>query len=282
MIKVVQSVFGVSVQDLGRTGFTHLGVPISGAMDQYASGLGNLILNNSKNSAVIEICMGATSLDFLMDCSICITGAHFNAKINQKIVDLNTKISVKAGDRLQFGKREYGVYTYISVKNGLLTEKKLGSQSQYKGITKTNKYTKGMLIPIHAYTCLTHSITAKVKVNKEHFNHKILECYPGPEYDLLNPKQKKLLSQPFSLSNNLSRMGIQLNEKVSNQLSSMLTSAVLQGTIQLTPSGTLIVLMRDAQVTGGYPRVLQLSQKAINQLAQKTTGDWVEFVVGNT
>jgi len=59
----------------------------------------------------------------------------------------------------------------------------------------------------------------------------------------------------------------------------MLTSAVLAGTVQLTPSGRLIILMRDCQVTGGYPRILQLSEESINTLAQKTTGDSFSFVL---
>jgi allophanate hydrolase subunit 2 len=49
--------------------------------------------------------------------------------------------------------------------------------------------------------------------------------------------------------------------------------------VQLTPSGTLIILTRDCQVTGGYPRILQLSEKAINILSQKTAGQKIEFSI---
>jgi allophanate hydrolase subunit 2 len=69
-----------------------------------------------------------------------------------------------------------------------------------------------------------------------------------------------------------------LEESLENTVKSILTSGVLPGTVQLTPSGKLIVLMRDCQVTGGYPRVLQVSEKGINRLAQKTTGDTIEFI----
>ena len=68
-------------------------------------------------------------------------------------------------------------------------------------------------------------------------------------------------------------MGYRLEELVVNELSPILTSGVMPGTIQLTPSGKMIVLMRDCQVTGGYPRVLQLTDSAIDKLAQKSTGD---------
>jgi allophanate hydrolase subunit 2 len=74
-------------------------------------------------------------------------------------------------------------------------------------------------------------------------------------------------------------MGYRLNETIKNDLSSILTSAVLPGTVQLTPSGKVIVLMRDCQVTGGYPRILQLTEKAINQLSQKTTNNEFRFVL---
>ena len=68
-------------------------------------------------------------------------------------------------------------------------------------------------------------------------------------------------------------MAYQLEPLFQNSLEPILTSPVLPGTIQLTPSGQLIVLMRDCQTTGGYPRVLQLTEKSINILSQKTTGN---------
>ena len=72
-------------------------------------------------------------------------------------------------------------------------------------------------------------------------------------------------------------MAYQLNELFKNELDAIITSPVLPGTVQLTPSGKLIILMRDCQTTGGYPRVLQLSLSAINCLAQKYTGQSITF-----
>jgi allophanate hydrolase subunit 2 len=68
-----------------------------------------------------------------------------------------------------------------------------------------------------------------------------------------------------------------LEETLENQLEPIITSAVLPGTVQLTPSGKLIILMRDCQTTGGYPRVLQLKESAINMLAQKFTDSIINF-----
>ena len=76
-------------------------------------------------------------------------------------------------------------------------------------------------------------------------------------------------------------MAYQLKEPLENELTSIITSLVLPGTVQLTPSGKLIILMRDCQTTGGYPRILQLSEDSINRLAQKFTGDKINFILIN-
>ena len=72
-------------------------------------------------------------------------------------------------------------------------------------------------------------------------------------------------------------MAYQLDETIDGHSISMLTSATLPGTVQFTPSGKLIILMKDGQTTGGYPRILQLTDKAISILAQKKSGDHFSF-----
>lgn len=72
-------------------------------------------------------------------------------------------------------------------------------------------------------------------------------------------------------------MAIQFKEKVENELSGITTAATLPGTVQLTPQGGLVVLMRDCQVTGGYPRILQLSEMGINSIAQQAPGNSIFF-----
>ena len=85
--------------------------------------------------------------------------------------------------------------------------------------------------------------------------------------------------EPFTISEDNNRVGYRLHETIENNLKPILTSAVLPGTVQLTPSGTLIVLMRDAQVTGGYPRVLQLTSFSIDILAQRVSGGEIQFEI---
>ncbi len=72
-------------------------------------------------------------------------------------------------------------------------------------------------------------------------------------------------------------MAYQLEESIGAHSQAQLTSATLPGTVQVTPGGKLIILMRDGQTTGGYPRILQLSEEAIDRLAQKTFGDVISI-----
>ena len=278
MLEVLHPGFYVSVQDLGRKGVGSLGVPCSGAIDSYSAKLANLILHNDENDAVLEITFGGCKLLFKERTAIAITGADFSAKINGRAIGLNAAIFINEGDILSFGNRRFGCRTYLALKGGFLTPKMLGSRSYYKGITSDFLIQKGQELPYDPCLQNQSGYHASIKVDFHHFINQQLLCLKGPEFDWLSDKQKRqILTFTFTLSKDSDRMGIRLNEPIKNDLPSMLTSAVLPGTVQLTPSGKLIILMQDAQVTGGYPRVLQLMEKGIARLGQKVVGDRVEF-----
>ncbi|CAL2104692.1 Allophanate hydrolase subunit 2 [Tenacibaculum sp. 190130A14a] len=279
MIKVLNPGIYSTIQDNGRKDYRKIGVPVSGAMDTYSAQLANHLLHNDEVAALIELTFGGCKLEFLTDTLICITGADFSPKLNDTRIQLNSVQKVAKGSVVSFGKRNYGVRTYIGVLGGIQTEQFLNSRSFYKGITPDFILHKGDVLPIATVNSNLQQSFAKVKVNESHFSSEDIQCFKGPEFDLLSPEQVTLLQETsFSISQDNSRMGYRLNEAIPNTFNSMLTSGVLPGTVQLTPSGKLIVLMRDCQVTGGYPRVLQLSEHAINILAQKTTGDRLRFV----
>jgi len=278
MIKILSSSFGLSIQDLGRFGYADFGVPCSGAMDQYAAKLANKVLNNAEDAAVLEITNGGCKLVFKANTSICLTGADYSAKCNGEAIELNKLLQVKDGTVLSFTKRKFGFRTYLAVKNGFKTQAVLNSKSMYKSITSSTVLKKGDTLPIDPQSNYDKSASAKVRIEMEHFDSQYIDCYKGPEFDLLDEvQQNQLMATEFKISSNNNRMGYQLEQKIENTLSQMLTSSVLPGTVQLTPSGKLIVLMRDCQVTGGYPRVLQLKESSINALAQKTTGESIQF-----
>ncbi len=276
MIKVLHPGIYNTVQDKGRVGFAKKGIPKSGCMDLYSAELANIALQNKVTSAVIEITYGQGKFEFLIDTLIFIAGADFSPRIDTFPVLMDSVISIKKGSILSFGKRNYGARTYLAVLGGIQSEVVFKSRSYFPGITK-QRLEKGDELFLSSIPFPKEKNLVKVRFVSTHFSENELHCYPGPEFDLLNEEQKKQLNKEFTVSEENNRVGFRFNETIENNASSILTSAVLQGTVQLTPSGQLIVLMRDCQVTGGYPRVLQLSEYAISRLSQKIRGDRIRF-----
>lgn len=272
MIKVIHAGLQSSVQDLGRFGYAKYGVPTSGVMDETAFKIGNVILKNDVNAACIETAFGMLQLQFLQPTIICITGADFSPKINQKPIDMYKPVEVNPHDLFTFGKRNFGIYTNIHVKGGMLTDEVLGSKSFYHQITNQSILKKDDLIPF----AIVDTNVPQINVEKPDDQQQITS-HKGPEYDLLSKHQQEKLKQVFSISSNCNRMGFVLNEKIEHQLPSIISSAVLPGTVQLTPNGSLIVLHKDAQTVGGYPRVLQLTAEALSILSQKFTNDKIQL-----
>lgn len=278
MIRVLHPGIYCTVQDKGRVGFAKKGVPISGYMDSYAAEMGNILLKNRKHSAVIEITYGQGKFEFLEDTYVCLMGGNFSPRINTFEMPMNRVVEVKKNDVLSFGRRVYGARTYLAVQGGIQCEAVLKSQSFCQGITKL-RLEKGDELPILKQQLYQENTFSKIRAFADHFEDPTLECFKGPEFDQLNQLQQSTLLKTFTLSDDNNRVGYRLNEELKNNLSAIITSGVLPGTVQLTPSGKLIVLMRDCQVTGGYPRVLQLSDYAISKLSQKISGDKVQFIL---
>lgn len=282
MVKVIKPGFFTTIQDLGRFGFQDYGVPISGSMDQYSAQFANALLNNDKNDAVLEITMSGPTLHFDCHTIICISGADLSPTLNGKAIKLNTIITIKPNDVISFGKLNSGFRSYLAVKDGFQSEIKLNSRSMYKNVTSKYKIELNDVLQINEILSIESSKYASLKFNTILFDINYLEVFKGPEFELLTPNQKqKLFDQEFTISNLNDRMAYQLEEPFENSLTPIITSLVLPGTVQLTPSGNLIVLMRDCQTTGGYPRILQLKETSINCLGQKFKGQKIRFQLIN-
>ena len=278
MIAILHPGIYCSVQDQGRFGHTKMGVPQAGCADTYAATMANALLKNHEKDALIEITFGQGKFKFTSDTYICLTGGDFSPKLNGKLIKMQSVYFIKKDSVLSFGKRVYGARVYLSVQGGVQTEKVYGSRSFFDGITQ-QKLGKGAMLPILPVKERTETSLSKVRVNDKHFTTLYLPCLKGPEFSKLNKEQQHKLFTAFSISDDNNRVGYRLKESLENNLSSILTSAVLPGTVQITPSGKCIILMQDCQVTGGYPRILQLSEIAVARVSQKISGDKIQFIV---
>lgn len=279
MIKVLKKGLYTSIQDLGRIGYRKYGVPISGAMDFTSASLANSVLGNDRGNAVMEVTLQGPELEFTASTFISITGADLSPVLNGEAVKQCSIIEVQENDVLGFGKRINGARSYISVAGGFQTERILNSRSYYHGITENAIVQSGDVLAIDVKSNDIPATEGAISHSDMHIRQMELQVSKGPEYEWLNTAQQATLTtQTFTVGMN-NRMGYQLEQLIENQLESILSSAVLPGTVQLTPSGRLIVLMRDCQTTGGYPRVLQLSSDSIDILSQKVSRDQIKFVL---
>jgi biotin-dependent carboxylase-like uncharacterized protein len=276
VLKVIKSGFFTTIQDQGRFGFRHMGVPVSGAMDLAAASLANAMLENDNQDAVIEITMTGPLLEFEEETWIAIAGANLSPTLNGVDIKNHSVHKVHAGDKLAFGKHIDGLRGYLAVKDGFQTPQILDSRSFYSSITEDDHLVAGMEVPYKEAANFEPKITHIIREDMDKF--KTLGVSPGPEFDLLTETQKDLIFKNiFTIAKENNRMAYQLEETIGVHQHIMLTSATLPGTVQVTPGGKLIILMRDGQTTGGYPRILQLSEEAIDHLAQKTFGDKISF-----
>ena len=274
MLKVVKAGFYTTIQDSGRFGYREYGVPVSGAMDSYSFEFANMLLGNRKGDAVLEITMVGGTFQFLKPTLIVVSGATMKLELNNHSIEQNKIIEIKENDILKFKKPTKGFRAYLAIRGGFKSKQVLGSRSQYQPVTEGNKVNSGDLIAYDDYNKDFIEQNAIVKYDDAQLFSNIVEAFPGPEFHRLTAAQKSnLINKPFQVSKYNNRMAYQLIPLVNNKLDTIITSPVMPGTVQLTPNGNLIVLMRDCQTTGGYPRVLQLTERAINTIAQKKVGD---------
>jgi biotin-dependent carboxylase-like uncharacterized protein len=273
MIKFISKGLYTTIQDEGRFGYRNIGVPSSGYMDSESAKIANLILDNPINNPLIEATLIGPTIKFKKSTFICITGADFNPILNESKISLYTPLKVSKGDILKINNSSIGSRCYISIKGDIIVDRVLGSKSFYSQISDSSVIEKGdeFLFEANDMNLTYKSIHQKFRLNKN------IKVFKGPEFSCLDEKSvNKLINQEFSIGIN-NRMAYNLNEKIKTGVSSIISAGVIPGTVQLTPSGQLIILHRDCQTTGGYPRILQLNEKSLNNLAQLRTGDKIKF-----
>lgn len=279
MLRVLKAGFYTTVQDAGRFHYRNKGVPISGVMDEMTVFKVNSLLENEISNAVLEITMTGPTLVFEEETYMALGGADMSATLNNHPIQNYKVYQIEVGDILSFGNLDKGFRAYLGVRGGFTSKIILGSRSFFRPITKENRLVDNDLVP-YEYKKLFKPKISEIKVDS-YLDNSVLEVSQAPEYEILTDRQlEEIFSKLFTVAHENNRMAYQIKETITPHEISMITSATLPGTVQLTPSGKLIVLMKDGQTTGGYPRILQLSDKAICILAQKREGDPISFKLG--
>lgn len=285
-IKVIKAGMLTTVQDLGRTGYRKDGLTVSGAMDEDALRLGNLLLGNAAGEAGLECTLTGPEILFESDALIAITGADLSAKIDGLPAELWRPLLLTKGSVLTFGQAIAGCRTYLSVQGGFDLSPVLGSLSTYlpagfggfegRALKKGDRIAFKLEVP-HLPVAMNWTLSKDLYTPTD---KNIIRVMKGPEFELFGEKSlADLFISPFSISKAADRMGYRLEGPVLQLKTAkeMLSSAVTFGTVQVTSEGSPIVLMADHQTTGGYPRILQVLRTDLGKLAQLHSGAQIQF-----
>ncbi|MDQ6609751.1 MAG: biotin-dependent carboxyltransferase family protein [Bacteroidota bacterium] len=289
-LKIIKAGLLDTIQDTGRYGYQHQGINPGGAMDRYSASLANALLGKALPSPVIEMHFPAAQILFERPCVICLTGADFTPLINSKEAPLHQPIAVRENMVLSFGGRRNGARCYLSVLNELQIEPWLNSYSTNlkagAGGYKGRRLATGDEISFESIdlTLKDDFIALPWSYHLPYMATNEVQFIPGQEWNWLTTKsQTAFLNNGFTISPASDRMGYCLQGEYleQNRKEQLISSAVSFGTVQLLPTGQVIILMADHQTTGGYPRIANIISVDLPKLAQMSPNSVVKFTMTN-
>ncbi|CAH5740269.1 KipI antagonist [Klebsiella oxytoca] len=281
MLKIIRAGMYTSVQDGGREGLRQLGISRCGAMDKPALVTANLLVGNGANAAALEITLGQVDIQFERSGWFALTGAACEAKLDGEPVWVGWRTAVKAGQHLVLKNPQHGVRSYLAVAGGIAVPKVLGSRSTDLkvgiGGLEGRRLQDGDRLKLGKSD---KQFRGPRGVKQLPIGNRI-RALPGPEYQEFDSvSQDAFWRSPWRLSPQSNRMGYRLQGQPLKRMTDreMLSHGLLPGVAQVPHNGQPIVLMNDAQTTGGYPRIATIIEADMYQLAQIPLGQPIHFV----
>jgi len=279
-IQIVKAGILDSLQGLPSKGKQHEGFSPGGSMDLVAHRIANALVGNKKEAIVLEMHLPAATIVFTKETLFAFTGAATTALLNNETMYANQPIVVNAGSVLSFHNQQNGARIYVAVQGGFVfTKGRLQKNNAIASAHSFDYHFEG-IGQLHA---LALGWTANTQ---EFYRTNNIRCIQGPNIHVLDTKEKAdFQNTRFEIDLQSNRMGFRLKSKPIQHsiLPELLSTAVTKGTLQLTPSGQLIVLMADHQTTGGYPRIGTVISADMASLAQLPIGSsfsisWVSMI----
>ncbi|HBU8522043.1 TPA: biotin-dependent carboxyltransferase family protein [Klebsiella aerogenes] len=281
MLKFIRAGMYTSVQDGGREGQRQWGISRCGALDKPAMTIANLLVGNAPETAALEITLGQVDVQFTRHCWFALTGAACEATLDGAPVWLGWRMEAKAGQRLVLKNPQHGIRSYLAVAGGIDVPEVLGSRSTDLkvgiGGIEGRRLQDGDQLKIGKSS---RRFIASRGVKQLPIGN-IIRALPGPEYhEFDSVSQESFWRSPWKLSPQSNRMGYRLQGQPLKRTTDreMLSHGLLPGVVQVPHNGQPIVLMNDAQTTGGYPRIACIIEADMYQLAQIPLGQPIHFV----
>jgi biotin-dependent carboxylase-like uncharacterized protein len=266
-----------TVQDLGRPGRAHLGVPRSGAADRGSLRLANRLVGNAEGAAALEVLGGGAVLEATADVVLAVTGARCEVSLDDRPQGRHAALALRTGEVLRLGPALAGIRVYVGVRGGVAAPVVLGSRSYDQlGALGPPPLVAGQHLALGT-DALAAPVWEGVPVD-DPTSAPVLTVTPGPRLDWLDGGLRALVEGAWSVSPHSDRTGVRLDGRpVSRRPGDLPSEGTVVGGVQVPPDGRPIVLGPDAGVTGGYPLVAVVVETDLDVLGQLAPGAQVRF-----
>lgn len=276
-LEVVETGPSALVQDLGRPGLAHLGVPSSGALDAPALRLANRLVGNDESSAGIEALFGGVTVRAGASCTVAVTGPPVRVTIDGRAFGTHAPIHLTAGRTLAIGAPDSGLRCYLAVSGGIAVEPELGSRSRdILSSIGPEPLKAGDVLPLGAPqgTPTGEDELAAPRLPTE----LVVPVLLGPRDDWFDEPARQLAA-PWTVTPESNRVGLRLEGTPLSRAreGELASEGIVTGAIQVPPNGLPVVFLADHPTTGGYPVIGVVAPKALPALAQARPGSRVRF-----
>lgn len=297
-IRILKPGFMSTIQDRGRYQYLSQAVPVSGVMDTLSARIANKVVGNGDDAAVIEFTYA--DVEFIAGTDLLITYAGDGAILiaGEQELPAGRPLFIPSGTTIKLINNPCGIRTYLAVAGGWDVPEILGSKSTFLtagfGGLDGRVLQKGDVLQNHEKLSIgTQKILKslgsgqvnypKWSISPQSFlpaNRKTIKVVPGNEFGWFNAGSiAGFLSAPYIIGRQSNRMGYHLEGAALHRFKKdeLLSTSVTPGTIQVTGSGSMVLLMADCQTTGGYPRIAQVAAVDMPLCAQLKPGDTIYF-----
>ncbi|GAA3637578.1 biotin-dependent carboxylase-like uncharacterized protein [Lentzea atacamensis] len=264
------------VQDLGRPGHAHLGVPPSGAVDPDSLKLANRLVGNRETAAGLELLLGGARITAEASCTIAVTGPAVRVWIDGKLADSHQPVHLAKGSTLEIGTPDTGLRNYLAISGGIDTPEELGSRSTdlLSGIGPAPLRDNDVLELGSPGPAAGADVVPPLRAPQElHVPIRL-----GPRDDWFDDAETQLRQGSWTVSDRSNRVGVRLGgTKLNRRDGEIPSEGMITGAVQVPPDGQPVVFLNDHPTTGGYPVIGVVDRDHLRFLGQARPGTSVRF-----
>ncbi|WP_444929573.1 biotin-dependent carboxyltransferase family protein [Microbulbifer sp. SSSA002] len=287
-IRFIRAGLQTSIQDLGRPGLMHCGIPWGGAADPLSMKIANLLLQNPLGNPTFEITLLGPKIEFLCNLTIAIAGGQFRGALNNNPLENFRTYKVKSGDILDISQAISGARTYLAISAKIDTPDILGSSathiiSQF-GANNGRPIGSEEIIPLKEIHP-TKELGLEPRFHLHYSKNLQLRVVPGAESKLFSREFiEQFYRSTYPVSPQSNRMGIRLSGKsdcapynIKTGKEQLRSSGLYPGSIQVPADGNPIISFIEGQTIGGYPRIGHIIKSELHRLGQLSPTDKIAF-----